>query len=93
MNGQSPNWGDIATGVPQGSIVGPLFFPCVYRKDLAAGLKSNAKLFADDTSLFALVQDANTAANDMNHELGLISQWAHPWGMSSIPTHRKKLLN
>ena len=34
-------------------------------------------LFADDKSLFTVVQDSNSAANDMNHDLELIRQWAH----------------
>ena len=67
LNGQSSNWGDISAGVPQGSILGPLFF-LVYINDLAVGLKCNVKLFADDTSLFTVVEDSHTAANDMNHD-------------------------
>ena len=67
--------------MPQGSILGPLFF-LVYINDLAVGLKYNVKLFADDTSLFTVVGDSNTAANDMNDDLDLISQWAHTWRMS-----------
>ena len=54
LNGQSSNWGDISAGVPQGSILGPLFF-LVYINDLAIGLRCNVKLFADDTSLFTVV--------------------------------------
>ena len=89
LNGQSSSWGDISAGVPQGSILGPLFF-LVYINDLAVGLKCNAKLFADDTSLFTVVEDSNTAANDINHDLDLISQWAHTWRMSFNPDPQKQ---
>ena len=41
--------------------------------DLAVGLKCSFKLFADDTSLFTVVEDPNTSANDVNHDLDLIS--------------------
>ena len=89
LNGLSSNWGDISAGVPQGSILGPLFF-LVYINDLAVGLKCNVKLFADDTSLFTVVEDSNTAASDMNHDLDLIRQWAHTWRMSFIPDPQKQ---
>ena len=89
LNGQSSNWGDISAGVPQGSILGPLFF-LVYTNDLAVGLKCNVKLFADDTSLFTVVEDSTTAANDMNHDLDLISQWAYAWRMSFNPDPQKQ---
>ena len=88
LNGQSSNWGDISAGVPQGSILGPLFF-LVYINDLT-DLKCNAKQFADDTSLFTLVEDPNTAANDMNHDLKLIRQWAYDWKMSFNPDPKEQ---
>ena len=68
LNGRCSTWGDILAGVPQGSILGPLFF-LVYIKDLTTDLKCNVKLFADDTSLFTVVQEPNAAAEDMNHDL------------------------
>ena len=92
LNGQSSKWGDISAGVPQGSILGPLFF-LAYINDLAVGLKCNVKLFADDTSLFTVVEDSNSAANDMNHDLDLISHWAHPWRMPFNPDPQNKPLN
>jgi len=75
--------------VPQGSILGPLFF-LIYINDLTAGLKCNVKLSADDTSLFTIVQDSTTAANDMNHDLELIKQWANDWRMSFNPDPQKQ---
>ena len=89
LNGQNSDWGDISAGVPQGSILGPLFF-LVYINDLAADVKCNVKLFADDTSLFTVVEDSNSAASDMNHDLELISQWAYDWKMSFNPDPRKQ---
>ena len=89
LNGQCSNWGDILAGVPQGSILGPLFF-LVYINDLAVDLKCNVKLFADDTSLFTVVQELNAAAEDMNQYLELISRWAHDWRMSFNPDPQKQ---
>ena len=89
LNGQCSNWGDILAGVPQGSILGPLFF-LVYINDLTADLKCNVKLFADNTSLFTIAQEANEAVDHMNHDLQLIAQWANDWRMSFNPDPQKQ---
>ena len=51
LNGIASDWGPIKSGVPQGSVLGPLLF-LVYINDLEYGIKSTVKFFADDTSLF-----------------------------------------
>ena len=54
LNGKNSEWATISAGVPQGSVLGPLFF-LVYVNDLVDDLNSDVKIFADDTSLFSVV--------------------------------------
>ena len=58
--------------------------------NLTEDLKCNVKLFADDTSLFTVVQDSDSAANDMTHDLELIRQFANDWRMSFNPDPQKQ---
>ena len=89
LNGQTSNWKNIHAGVPQGSILGPLLF-LIYINDLAENLSSNSKLFADDTSLFSVVRDLNTSANEINDDLKNIEAWAHEWKVSFNPDPLKQ---
>ena len=69
----------------QGSILGPLFF-LIYINNLAKGISSTAKLFADDLSFtfFSVVTD-NVSADQMNKDLEKISMWAYQWKISFNP--------
>ena len=89
LNGQTSTWGYVFAGVPQGSILGPLFF-LIYINDLTANLKCSVKLFADDTLLFTIVQDPVMAAIDMNQDLNQIALWARNWRMSFNPDAQKQ---
>ena len=76
VNGQHSTWVNIEAGVPQGSVLRPLFF-LIYINDLSDNLNSNPKLFADDTSLFSFVQNINSTT-DLNSDLSKISDRTSP---------------
>ena len=78
LNGQCSSWAYIHARFPQGSILGPLSF-LIYINDLSNDIKSKCKLFADDKSLFSVVHDIDTSANDLNHDLERISEWTFQW--------------
>ena len=86
LNGQTSSWR--LAWVPQGSILCPLLF-LIYINDLTNELKSNAKFFADDTSLFTIVKDKNESANVLSNNLLLISKWAFNWKMLFNPDPSK----
>ena len=84
LNGQCSNWQPILAGVPQGSILGPLFF-LIYINDFRDGLKSNVKLFADDTSLFSVAKNKEEKVSDLTNDLDMASKLAYNWKMSFNP--------
>ena len=75
LNGQYSSWDNVTAGVPQGSILGPLLF-LIYINDLPNDLSSNCKLFADDTSLFSVVNNIHTSAATLSQDLNGITNWA-----------------
>ena len=89
LNGFHSDYASIESGVPQGSVLGPLLF-LVYINDLELDIKSNVKFFADDTMLFTVIKDPNKAASDLNQDLEVIRQWAYQWKMQFNPDPTKQ---
>ena len=74
MNGQTSSWSPILAGVPQGSILGPLFF-LIYINDLGNNISSTVKLFADDASIFSIVHDLDLSSKQLKNDLKKVSDW------------------
>lgn len=91
LPGASSEWTYIHAGVPQGSILGPLLF-LLYINDIVTDIGSNVRLFADDTSLFIIVDDPVNAASCLNADLDKITQWATTWLVSFNPSKTESLL-
>ena len=79
INGQSSDWALINAGVPQGFILGPLLF-LIYINDIVTDIGSSIRLFADDTSLYIVVDSPQTAAGLLTNDLTTINKLAESHG-------------
>ena len=75
LNGKGSQWSTISARVPQGSVLGPLFF-LVYINDLVDNVNSDVKMFIDDTSLFSTVTNETVTAEVLNRDLEKVRLWA-----------------
>ena len=72
------------TSVKAGSILGPLLF-LLYINDIVVDINSSIRLFADDTSLYIIVDDPIQAAEQLNMDLAKIHRWAEKWLLTFNP--------
>ncbi len=76
VNGNLSESRTIITGIPQGSILGPLLFLIYILSDLPNCLKNaDCEMFADDTQIGTANNDAIATAETLNEDLENISVW------------------
>ena len=83
VDGQYSDFCDVVSGVPQGSVLGPLLF-ILYTADLFSDVKSHLFSYADDTTLLSVVpspSDRGLIAESINSDLDRIQQWCDMWDM------------
>ena len=88
LNGVTSSWKPIESGVPQGSVLGPLLF-LIFINDLPDNLICNPKLFADDVSLNAVMFDKNISTKTLNDDLIRLHEWSDKWKMVFNPDPTK----
>ena len=89
LNGSESTWRSISAGVPQGSVLGPLLF-LVYINDLTENIKSQMRLFADDSSIFTPVFDVQVTHEQLVEDLQTVSNWGYQWKMVFNPDITKQ---
>ena len=78
-------------GVPQGSVLGPLFF-LIYINDIADNLLSITRIFADDTSLSFTCNSLSDIEGILNHDLHIIANWSKQWLVDFNPNKTEAIL-
>ena len=74
----------VNAGVPQGSVLGPLFF-LVYANDISESLLSLTRLYADGSSLFYSATNIIDIEGIINHDLRILARWAAQWLINFNP--------
>ena len=77
LNGEESEWTEVTSGIPQGSVLGPILF-IIYINDLPDTVKSMVKLFADDTKIYSVVnneEDQECLQSDINN----LMAWSQKW--------------
>ena len=83
LEGKVSNTSLVSSGVPQGTVLGPLLF-LVFINDLPDTVRSNIQLFADDALLYRSIhssKDVDILQNDLNQ----LQLWESTWLMSFNP--------
>lgn len=77
VNGEHSEQGHVTSGVPQGSVLGPILFN-IFISDIAKGLDGKVCLFADDTKICNRV-DVPGGKRQMEKDLGKLEEWSELW--------------
>ena len=83
VEGESSSEVPMASGVPQGSVLGPLLF-LLYINDLPQNIQAQVRLNADDTAVYPTVgssDDRDTLQADLN----ALQEWELAWDMEFNP--------
>jgi len=89
INGCSSSWSLITSGVPQGSVLGPLLF-LIFINGLTEVIDSHIRLFADDTKIFRLIRSGNDC-DLLQNDILRLNQWAERWQIDFHPEKTKVL--
>ena len=90
INGKESDWINVTSGVPQGSVLGPILF-LIYINDIDEGLVCRLSKFADDTKI------GNSAATPLQRQtiqsdLDKLFHWSQEWQMD-FNVNKCKVLN
>ena len=84
VNGSKSSPIAVPSGVPQGSVLGPLLF-LAYINDLPNKVKSRVRLFADDTAIYLAIA-TDTDAKTLQGDLSTLESWEADWDMQFNPS-------
>ena len=91
INGFESTWADVTSGVPQGSVLGPLLF-LIYINDIDQGVRGLISKFADDTKLGGIIRNSSDMI-DLQADLDILTEWSEKWWLSVVTIPITKIVN
>ena len=83
VNGVKSDWAPVVSGVPQGTVLGPLLFS-LHINDITADIESEIRLFADDCVCYREIKDKEDTLK-LQRDIDRLGNWARKWGMRFQP--------
>lgn len=75
-NGDVSAWSSLLTGVPQGSVLGPLLFTLYLTDFRDIPLSCRYHFYADDLQIYTTLRDLGCCIDGLNEDIGQICSWA-----------------
>ena len=94
IDGKFSEFKAVVSGVPQGSVLGPLLF-ILFTADMGANLENKIVSYADDTTLYAKINspsERTAVASSLTRDLNQIQSWCLCWGMKLNPSKTHSLI-
>ena len=83
LNGAKSDWAPVLSGVPQGTVLGPLLFS-LYINDISTAIDSEIGLFADDCVCYQEIKDIKDTLK-LQKDIDQLGCWARKWGTRFQP--------
>ena len=77
LNGHQSDWSDVISGVPQGSVLGPILFN-IYVSNMPSVVSSRILQFADDVKMFRTIKSFNDFVQ-LQQDINSLAEWASKW--------------
>ena len=77
VNGSNSATAPVISGIPQGSVLGPVLF-VIYINDLLDNISSSGLMFADDTKLFRQISSREDALQ-LQSDIAKLEEWSKIW--------------
>lgn len=96
VNGTFSKWHKVTSGIPQGSVLGPILF-VIFINDLPDSVLSEVFMFADDTKLYRTIQDQSDITqlqDDIDNAFNWSAEWLlrfHPDKCKVLPISNKPI--
>jgi len=87
VRGSCSEWIMVTSGVPQGSVLGPLLF-LIFVQDLPDWIKNSIMMFGDDTKIWTAIANGDDAES-LQQDLNRLGDWSDKWLLKFNPAKCK----